>query len=125
MKATLLLSGVLCLALPGAPALASTRPLQFDAASRDSTDLQAYAGTYEFASGSPIGQFVIKLEKGDLYGEADSYGANKLMKQPEPDTFKSTSQYGSVLTFIRDPTTKQVTGFKMAIMGQELVAKRK
>jgi hypothetical protein len=111
-------SGVHAYAVPDVPN--TIPPLQ-----ADSTDLRAYAGTYEFASGSPIGQFVIKLEKGDLYGEADSYGANKLLKQPEPDTFKSTSQYGSVLTFTRDANTKAITGFKMAIQGQELVAKKK
>lgn len=100
-------------------------PVPDRAVQADSTDLQAYAGTYEFATGSPIGQFVVKLEKGELYGEADSYGANKLLKEPKPDTFKSTSQYGSVLTFTRDATTKQITGFKMAIQGQELEAKKK
>lgn len=105
----------------GAPVLRG----ETSSAQADSADLQAYAGTYEFASGSPIGQFVIKLEKGDLYGEADSYGSNKLLKQPEPDTFKSTSQYGSVLTFTRDAATKAITGFKMAIQGQELVARKK
>jgi len=105
----------------GTPILTVPAPLLM----ADSTDLQAYAGTYEFASGSPLSQFVIKLEKGDLYGEADSYGANQLLKQPEPDTFKSTSQYGSVLTFTRNATTKAVAGFKMAIMGQELVARKK
>lgn len=110
--------GAGCFAVPGVPvAVPSVRA--------DSTDLQAYAGTYEFASGSPVGQFVVKLVNGDLYGEADAYGANKLLKQSEPDTFKSTSQYGSVLTFTRDAATKAVTGFKMAIQGQELVAKKK
>ncbi len=91
----------------------------------DSTDLKAYAGTYAFATGSPLNEYVIKLEKGDLYGEADSYGANKLVKQDKPDTFQSTSQYASILTFTRDAATKEVTGFKMAIAGQELLATRK
>jgi hypothetical protein len=91
----------------------------------DSTDLKAYAGTYAFASGSPLGEYTIKVENGDLYGQADGYGYFKLVKQDKPDTFQSTSQYASVLTFARDAATKQVNGFKMAIAGQELTATRK
>jgi hypothetical protein len=91
----------------------------------DSTGLQAYAGIYTFPEGTPISQFVIKLEKGELTGEADSHGPNKLVKQTKPDTFQSTSQYASILTFTRDATTQEITGFTMQIMGQELIATKK
>lgn len=120
-----LLTTLLLFLCATATAFATPAPNQPVVNRADSTDLQAYAGTYLFESGSPINQFVVKLEKGELFGEADAYGANKLLKQEQPDTFKSTSQYGSILTFRRDPATKAVTGFKMAIMGQELVATRK
>ena len=90
----------------------------------DSTNLKAYAGSYTFASGSPIQKFTVTAEKGELYGEADSYGRNKLLKQPEPNTYKSTSSYGSIITFIRDAATKAVTGITMAIQGTELTAKK-
>lgn len=123
MKPTVLT--LLAFVCTAAMALATPSPIQPVAIRADSTDLQAYVGTYTFESGSPINQFVIKVEKGELFGEADVYGANKLLKQEKPDTFKSTSQYGSVLTFTRDPATKAITGFRMAIMDQELVAKKK
>ncbi|MBD2702401.1 DUF3471 domain-containing protein [Spirosoma sp. BT702] len=91
-------------------------------ASADS--LMAYSGSYTFASGSPIQKFTVTSDKGELFGEADSYGKNKLLKQPKADTYKSTSSYGSVITFTRDAATKSVTGFTMAIEGNELSAKK-
>ncbi|RRB02853.1 DUF3471 domain-containing protein [Larkinella rosea] len=88
----------------------------------DSTDLKAYAGTYTFAQNDNIKQFTITVENGELYGAVDSYPRNKLLKQPAAETFKSTSEYGSVLTFTRDAATKAVTGFKIQLMGNELTA---
>lgn len=86
--------------------------------------LTAYVGTYSFASGSPVNKFVVTIEKGDLYGEADGNGTNKLLKQPAADTFKSTSTYGSVITFSRDAATKAVTGFVLVAQDTELQARR-
>ncbi|GAB3342425.1 hypothetical protein GCM10027299_57220 [Larkinella ripae] len=90
--------------------------------SADSTDLKAYAGTYTFASNDTFKQFVVTVENGELFGAVDTYPKNKLVKQPAADTYKSTSEYGSVFTFSRDAASKQVTGFKIQIMGNELTA---
>ncbi|GAB3893595.1 hypothetical protein GCM10028803_07870 [Larkinella knui] len=90
----------------------------------DSTDLKAYAGTYTFAQNDNFKQVTITVENGELYGAVDAYPKNKLLKQATADTFKSTSEYGSVFTFIRDAATKAVTGFKLQIMGNEVTAKK-
>lgn len=90
----------------------------------DSTVLKSYAGTYTFASGSPLQKYVITAEKGDLFGEADSYGKNKLLKQANADTYQSTSSYGSIITFVRDAATKAITSLTIAIQGTELSAKK-
>ena len=87
----------------------------------DSTALKAYVGTYTFESGSPVQKFTVTTDKGSLYGEADTMGKNKLVKQDKDDMFKSTSSYGSVLTFNRD-ANKAVTSFSMAIQGATLTA---
>ncbi|UFH53516.1 DUF3471 domain-containing protein [Spirosoma sp. KNUC1025] len=94
------------------------------ASTTDSTALKAYAGSYSFDSDSPVKKYVVTAEKGDLYGAADDYGKNKLVKQDKADTYKSTSSYGSVITFVRDAATKAVTGFTMAIQGSEMTAKK-
>jgi len=85
--------------------------------------LQAYVGTYKFKDGSPISDYKINAKDGALYGEADSYGANKLNKQPAADTFQSTSSYGSIIAFRRDASGK-VVGLKMTIQGTDLEADR-
>jgi hypothetical protein len=90
----------------------------------DSTELKAYAGTYTFAQNDNFKQFVVTVENGELYGAVDAYPKNKLVKQATADTFKSTSEYGSVFTFSRDAATKAVTGFKIQIMGNEVTAKK-
>ncbi|AKD56542.1 hypothetical protein [Spirosoma radiotolerans] len=110
---TLLLAGSLFMMATGAKA---------QTASADS--VKAYTGSYTFASGSPIQKYVITTEKGDLFGEADSYGKNKLVKQAKADTYQSTSSYGSIITFVRDAATKAVTSLTMAIQGTELTAKK-
>ena len=87
------------------------------------TDLQEYVGVYTFTtSDSPITKFRITEKEGELYGEADSYGANKLLKQSEADKFVSTSSYGSTIIFVRQADTKQVTGLQLIIQGNTLEA---
>ena len=90
----------------------------------DTTNLKAYVGSYTFASGSPLQKYTITVDKEDLYGEADSYGKNKLLKQPKADTYQSTSSYGSMITFVRDAATKAVTSLSIAAQGTELAAKK-
>ena len=92
--------------------------------SSDTTNLKAYLGSYTLSSGSPIQKYTITSEKGDLYGEADSFGKNKLVRQAKADTYQSTSSYGSMITFVRDATTKAVTGLSMSAQGTELTAKK-
>lgn len=92
--------------------------------SADSTNLSAYAGSYTFGSGSPVQKFTVTAENGTLFGEADSYGKNKLVKQPQADTYQSTSSYGSMITFERDATTKAVTGLSLSAQGTQLAAKK-
>lgn len=90
----------------------------------DSANLKAYAGSYTFASGSPVQKYSITVDKGELYGEADSYGKNKLVKQAKADTYQSTSSYGSIIIFVRDVATKAVTSLNMSAQGTELSAKK-
>ena len=109
--------------LVGAPTVNAQTKLE-TAPSADSTLLKTYAGSYTFSSGSPIQKFTVTTQKGDLFGEADGYGKNKLIKQDKADTFQSTSSYGSIITFVRDAATKAVTGLTLAIQGTELSAKK-
>lgn len=120
-----LLTGLLIIAavsanaqMQPATATATTAP------AADSTSLSAYAGSYTFGSGSPIQKFTVSTEKGVLYGEAESYGKNKLVKQAKTDTYQSTSSYGSIITFVRDAATNAVTGLTLAAQGTELSAKK-
>ncbi|MBO0951123.1 DUF3471 domain-containing protein [Fibrella forsythiae] len=91
------------------------------ATANQSDSLRVYAGTYTFSGGSPISTFTITVKDGFLYGDA-GMGENKLIKQAQADQFKSTSSYGSIITFIRDAATKAVTGLTLAAQGQELSA---
>ncbi|WP_420151198.1 DUF3471 domain-containing protein [Spirosoma sp.] len=104
--------------------LATISNAQTAAPSTDSTALKAYVGSYSFDSDSPVKKYTVTTEKGELYGSADDLGKNKLVRQDKADTYKSTSSYGSVITFVRDAATKAVTGFTMAIQGTELSAKK-
>lgn len=104
------------------PALSS--PIRQAVISADTVGLKQYVGTYKFGEGLPLERFVIKLENGSLYGEADTNGSNKLLPQTEKDTFKSTSSYGSIIVFQRDSKTNAVTGLILKIMGQEAPAKK-
>jgi hypothetical protein len=89
----------------------------------DSTELAQYAGTYSFPAGSPVSTITITLEKGELYGEVDGYGRNKILKQTEDHIFKSTSSYGTMYIFQRE-ADKTISGVLLQLMGQELVAKK-
>ncbi|MEZ0542491.1 DUF3471 domain-containing protein [Fibrella arboris] len=97
----------------------ATTPVNATATS--TTDLREYAGTYTFTSGSPISTYSISVKEGNLYGDA-GMGEYKLLKQEQADQYKSTSSYGSIITFIRDATTKAVTGLTLAAQGQALSA---
>jgi hypothetical protein len=101
-----------------------TQPAVPVVASADSANLNAYAGTYTFPSGSPIQKFTVSTEKGELYGEADTFGKNKLVKQAKADTYQSTSSYGSMITFVKDVANKAITGLTLSAQGTELVAKK-
>lgn len=101
-----------------------TQPAVPVVASADSANLNAYAGTYTFPSGSPIQKFTVSTEKGELYGEADTFGKNKLVKQAKADTYQSTSSYGSMITFVKDVSNKTITGLTLSAQGTELVAKK-
>lgn len=92
--------------------------------SADSSNLSTYVGTYTFPSGSPVQKMSVTVDKGKLYGEADGYGKNELLKQEQANTYKSTSSYGSIITFLRNAATNAVTGFTMAVQGTELTAKK-
>ncbi len=83
--------------------------------------LKQYVGTYKMKDGSPIENYKITFSDGSISGEADSYGANKLVKQAGIDKFQSTSSYGSIITFIRN-ADKKVTGLKMEIQGTAILA---
>jgi hypothetical protein len=84
--------------------------------------LAEYVGEYKMSE--YFATYKITLDGGNLYGEADSYGANKLIKQKETDTFVSTSSYGSTIIFTRDATTKKVTGLKLMLQGNEVTGKK-
>ncbi|CAN5503849.1 hypothetical protein BH09BAC4_BH09BAC4_33490 [soil metagenome] len=114
---------VLTLFLAGS-LLAITNVANAQTASSDTTNLKAYLGSYTLSNGSPIQKYTITAEKGDLFGEADSYGKNKLVKQAKADTYQSTSSYSSMITFMRDATTKAITGLTLSAQGTELTAKK-
>lgn len=80
--------------------------------------LAEYVGEYKMSA--LFTTYKITIDGGNLYGEADSYGANKLIKQKVADTFLSTSSYGSTIVFTRDASTKKVTGIKMILQGNEV-----
>lgn len=80
--------------------------------------LAEYVGEYKMSDF--FATYKITIDGGNLYGEADSYGANKLIKQKDADTFISTSSYGSTILFTRDATTKKVTGIKLNLQGNEV-----
>lgn len=84
--------------------------------------LAEYVGEYKMSDLFSV--YKITIDGGNLYGEADSYGANKLIKQKDADTFLSTSSYGSTIVFTRDAATKKVTGLKLNAQGNEVIGKK-
>ena len=123
---TCLLTSLLTIAGVTTSKAQTAQPATVPTPSADSTNLNAYVGVYSFNSGSPVEKFTISTEKGELFGEADSFGKNKLVKQAKADTYQSTSSYGSIITFVRDANAnaKAVTGLTLAAQGTELVAKK-
>ena len=81
--------------------------------------LDEYIGEYKMKEYFSV--YKVSKDGGFIYGEADNYGNNKLLKQKEIDTYVSTSSYGSIIIFTRDVTTKKVTGIKMILQGNEVV----
>jgi hypothetical protein len=81
--------------------------------------LDEFLGEYKMKE--YFASYKVTKDGGFLYGEADSYGNNKLLKQKEVDTYVSTSSYGTTIIFTRDPTTKKVTGIKMLLQGNEVI----
>lgn len=85
--------------------------------------LKQYVGTYKMKGDAPFESYKITFADGSISGEADSYGANKLVKKEGVDKFQSTSSYGSIITFTRN-ADKKVTGLKMEIQGTEIFAEK-
>ena len=80
--------------------------------------LSDYVGKYKI---SDFFQEAVVTEKdGFLFAELDTYGNNKLLKEPQADTFKSTSEYGTVFAFKRDATTQKIVGITLTLMGQSV-----
>jgi hypothetical protein len=77
-----------------------------------------YAGSYKMASF--FTNLKTQVKDGALYGELDSYGQYLFKALEEADTFQSTSSYGTVFVFRRDPSTKRVVGVTVKLMGQEV-----
>lgn len=112
--------GITLVATAQTTAPAATTASQSSAPSADA--LRAYVGTYTFASGSPLSTYTITVKDGELYGDAGMGEAYKLVKQDKADQYKSTSSYGSIITFQREAATKAITALTLAVQGQELVA---
>ena len=83
--------------------------------------LSEYVGTYKMKDNGYFSEYKITLKEGSLFGVADQNGANKLLKQDKADTFKSTSQYGSIITFKRN-AEKKVIGLSLLIQDTEMNA---
>jgi hypothetical protein len=81
-------------------------------------DLSDYTGTYKMKEYFQTA--TVTAQDGALYGEVDGNGNYKLLPQDEPDTFKSTSSYGTLYVFTRDGQTKKVKGLTLKLMGQEV-----
>jgi len=86
--------------------------------------LSEYVGTYKMIDNAYFSAFKVTIKEGSLYGEADENGPNKLLKQDKADTFKSTSQYGSMITFKRNAETKKVTGLSLNLQDNEMLGEK-
>jgi hypothetical protein len=121
MKKLLFIMSIMCLSIS---TWANPVPVKKVVLQKTTTvdSLSEYVGEYKMSAFFSL--YKITLSGGELYGEADSYGANKLIKQKEVDTFVSTSSYGSTIIFTRDETTKKVTGLKILLQGNEVIGKK-
>lgn len=88
----------------------------------DTAGLEQYAGIYNFDG--QLTKATVIVKENSLFSEVDSYGSNKLIALQDADTFQSTSSYGSIYVFQRDPATKMVTGVILKLMGQEIAGKK-
>ncbi len=86
--------------------------------------LKQYVGAYTMKGDVPFETFNVTVKDGYLYGEADSNGANKLIKQKDKDNFLSTSTYGSTIIFVRNDAQK-VIGLQLIVQGNTLSAEKK
>lgn len=118
----LMLVALLSLATSALYAQTATSATTASATTTPATALTEYAGTYNFSGDGPLKTYTITVKDGELYGDAGMGGANKLVRQDKTDQYKSTSSYGSIITFTRDATTKAVTGLTLAVQDQELSA---
>ncbi len=84
--------------------------------------LDEFVGEYKMSE--YFASYKVTKDGGFLYGEADSYGNNKLLKQKEADTYVSTSSYGTTVIFLRDAITKKVMGVKLLLQGNEVIGKK-
>jgi hypothetical protein len=87
----------------------------------DSLELMEFTGKYKFKEGSPIESVEIKIEKEALIAagsDGEVYSLNK--DEKKPDTYMITA-VGAEVIFIRD-TAKKITGMKVMLQGQELIA---
>ncbi len=113
-----LTAGITAQTQPAATPQVEAAPM--DAPATD--DLAAYAGKYKFS-----GEFqgcLVRIKNGEMWAEVDSYGENKLLKQTTADVFQSTSSYGTVFTFVRDPETKAINGLKLELMGMSIIGEK-
>jgi hypothetical protein len=90
--------------------------------SADEPKLSDYVGVYKMADF--FQEAIVTEKEGFLYAELDSYGNNKLLKEPQEDTFKSTSSYGTIFIFKRD-ANKKVIGVMLKLMDQEVSGVKK
>jgi hypothetical protein len=88
----------------------------------DQPTLAEYVGNYKMSS--YIAQVVVSQRDGNLYGAADDNGEYKLVKKEGADLFQSTSSYGTMFQFKRDPITGKVNGLVLTLMGQEVTGKK-
>jgi hypothetical protein len=87
----------------------------------DSLELVEFTGKYNFKDGAPIQSVDIKIEKGALIAtgsDGEVYGLTK--DEKKPDTFIITN-LGAALIFTRE-AAKKITGIKVLLQGQELIA---
>jgi hypothetical protein len=103
-------------------AQAQTQPPAAPKAEEAPTDLAGYAGTYKMDSF--FEKTIVTLRDGALYGAVDDNGVNKLIKKEGADLFQSTSSYGTLFKFKRDPATQKIVGITLEVMGQEVSGKK-